>query len=61
MSPPCHRRRALILWGPTVLVGLLFIYHGATTGDTRPQDVGAMLTALGLFALICDRPHPTHA
>lgn len=52
------------MWAPIALLGLALIALGASTGDTRPQDVGAMLAGLGALALICDRapqPHPTHA
>lgn len=62
VSPPTHLRRALILWLPLLVAGGLLFTLGATTGDTRPLDVGAMLAGLGLFALLCDRapqPHPT--
>lgn len=61
MNPPFHRRRAVLIWLPLLAVGAILFAHGATTGDTRPQDVGAMLAGLGALALICDRPHPTHA
>lgn len=60
IHPPltAYRRRRT-LWALTVLVGAFFFALGATTGDTRPADIGAMLAGLGLLGLICDRPHHT--
>lgn len=56
-DPPFHLRRLVLLWLPLFAVGAIFFATGATTGDTRPADIGAMLAGLGLLGLICDRPH----